>query len=73
MEVIFILIGFALGCITTLFIKSRCKIHGVIEIDHNARLCRSRITSDELLDRNTKIAVFEVKHDVIISQEEQGL
>lgn len=73
MELIFLVVGFALGCIITLLIKSRCKIYGVIEVDHRTQQCRFRITSDELSDRKNTKAIFDVKHDVIISQEEQGL
>ena len=70
---IFLIIGFVLGCIITLLIKSRCKIHGVIEVDHRTQQCRFRITSDELSDRKNTRAVFDIKHDVAISQKEQGL
>ena len=73
MELIFLVIGFALGCIITLLAKSRCKIYGVIEVDHRTQQCRFRITSDELSDRKNTKAIFDVKHDVMISQEEQGL
>lgn len=73
MNIIFLIIGFALGCITVLLIKSRCKIYGVIEVDHNTRQCRFRITSDELSDRRNTKAVFDIKHDVMVSQKEQGL
>lgn len=73
MELIFLLIGLALGCIITLLIKSRCKIYGVIEVDHRTQQCRFRITSDELSDRRNTKAVFDVRHDGNISQEEQGL
>ena len=73
MSFIFLAIGFALGCIVTLLINSRCKIYGVIEVDHNTEQCRFRITSDELSDRRSKKAVFVINHDVEISREEQGL
>lgn len=73
MPFIFLAIGFALGCITVLLINSRCKIYGVIEVDHNTEQCRFRISSDELSNRRSKKAVFEIKHDVEVSREEQGL
>ena len=73
MGLVFLILGIALGCTITLLIKSRCKIYGVIEVDHRTQQCRFRITSDELSNRKNTKAIFDIKHDVIISQEEQGL
>lgn len=73
MPFIFLTIGFALGCTITLLINSRCKIHGFVEVDHNTRECKFHLSSGELSDRKSKKIVFEVRHDVEVSREEQGL
>lgn len=71
--VVTLIVGILIGIVISVISTKEEKIYGVIEIDHHSQQCRSRITSDELLDRKTTKAVFEVTHDAIISQEEQGL
>lgn len=73
MEFIFLIGGVILGVILTLIYKSRERIHGVINIDHNTEQCTFSITSDQLTNRKNKIAVFYINHDAKISREEQTL
>ena len=73
MEFIFFIGGVLLGIIGTMIFKSRERIHGVVNIDHETEQCIFSLTSNQLSDRKNKIAVFYINHDANISREEQGL
>lgn len=65
--------GVIIGVIGALIFRSRERIHGIIHVDHESEQCIFSLTSQELLKRNKKIAVFVINHDANISREEQGL
>ena len=73
MEYLFLAGGIILGIIMTLIYKSREKIDGIVHVDHNTEQCVFSLTSNELSNRNKKIAVFVINHNANISREEQGL
>lgn len=73
MAFIFFLGGLILGVIATLIFKSRERIHGVINIDHETEQCAFSLISTELQNKKKKIAVFYINHDAKLSREEQGL
>lgn len=72
-EFIFFIGGMVTAKIISILFKRNEKIYGIIEVDHDSGMCGVRITSDELSDYKSKKAVFEIKHDGVISREEQGL
>ena len=65
--------GIIIGAIITKAIEQRVKIHGVIDVDHETEQCKFHITSSELSNPKSKIAVFMINHNAKISREEQGL
>ena len=73
MEFIFLLGGVVLGIIFTLIFKSRERIHGIVHVDHKTEQCIFSITSNQLSNRDKKIAVFMINHNAEISREEQSL
>lgn len=73
MEILIFIGGVILGIIGTLIFRSRERIHGKIHIDHKTEQCIFQITSDEVNNRNKKIAVFYINHDADISRDEQTL
>ena len=73
MEYLFLVGGIILGIVISIIFKSKNKIYGVIEVDHNTDMCKVHITSDELSNPNSKKAIFVIDHDGKISREEQGL
>lgn len=54
------------------FSKSK-KIHGIIDVDHKNQSCSIRVTTDDLVNRKNKKAVFLINHDATLSREEQIL
>ena len=77
MEILIFLGGVIIGFIITTIYKNqknaRERIHGIVHIDHQTEQCIFSITSDELMNRDKKIAAFVINHDANISREEQGL
>ena len=73
MEILIFVGGMILGIIGTLIFKSRERIHGVVNIDHETEQCIFSLTSDQLSKRDKKIAVFYINHNAKISREEQAL
>lgn len=73
MEIFIFLGGVILGVICTLIYRNRERIHGIVHIDHNTEQCIFSLTSDQLMNRKNKIAVFMINHDAEISREEQSL
>ncbi len=73
MEFIFLTGGILLGTAVTKLVDRRHKTIGVIEVDHRNNLCKCRITSNELDNNRIKKVVFNVKHNVDLSREEQIL
>lgn len=73
MEVLIFIGGLILGIVLTMIYRSRERIHGIIHIDHNTEQCIFSLTSEELMNRKKKIAVFVMNHEANISREEQGL
>lgn len=65
--------GVILGVVGALIFRSRERIHGIIHVDHDTEQCIFSLTSQELLKRDKKIAVFVINHEANISREEQGL
>ena len=72
---IFLFIGFIIGVTCSLIFKPKdnTKIYGQIDVEESSGLCRIRIADDGLMDPKVKQAIFEVKHDALISRDEQGL
>lgn len=73
METLSLIGGVILGLIISRIFRNRERIHGVVHVDHQTEQCVFSLTSDELLNRDKKIAVFVINHDADISREEQGL
>lgn len=73
MELLFLVIGIAIGIIIMLIHRSRERIHGIVHVDHDTEQCIFSITSDQLSDRKKKIAVFVINHNAKISRDEQSL
>lgn len=73
MEFLFFIGGWIIGRIFHWAWKRKEKICGVIEVDHDTEQCKVHISSDELSNRKSKKAVFEIKHDAKISREKQSL
>ena len=69
MEIIFFVVGILIGILITIKLNKRERIHGIIYVDHKTEQCKFQITSDELSNRNKKIAVFYIDHNATISQE----
>lgn len=73
MEVLIFIGGLVLGTTLTMIYRARERIHGIVHIDHNTEQCIFSMTSEELMNRKKKIAVFVINHDANISREEQSL
>lgn len=68
--------AFCGSIITIIFfiIKNRNnKFAGTIEVDDRNNLSKFHITTTKLSDTKTKIAIFDVRHGVDLSREEQTL
>ena len=65
--------GVILGLIISRIFRNRERIHGIVHVDHHTEQCVFSLTSNELLNRDKKIAVFVIDHNANISREEQGL
>lgn len=64
-------IGMMLGYITCNFIHRGEK--GIVDVDHESGLCRVRISSEVLFDKNTKKATVRINHNGDVSQNNQSL
>jgi len=73
MEFIFLVGGIIIGVIIMVIKLRNEKIHGIVHVDHKTEQCIFSITSDQLVDRKKKIAVFVINHNAEISREEQTL
>lgn len=63
MYVLFTILGIIIGAmIRTMFYNSEL-IHGVIDVDHNTKLCRFHISSQEISNYETKTVKFLVNHN----------
>ena len=69
MELLIFIGGVFVGFITNMLLNRNSKIYGVIRVDHKNELCSVCITSKDLEDRRTKIAVLTIEHDANISRE----
>lgn len=61
--------GFIIGFV----INNSKKIHGIIDVDHKNQACSIRVTSEDLINRKNKKAVFLINHEATLSREEQIL
>jgi len=74
MSIVFVIIGIVIGFAISKIMSNSEIIHGVIDVDHNTKMCKIHISSDELSNRETKIVHFLVNHDgKIESRDEQPL
>ena len=73
MDYLYFVVGWILGAIFIAIKRSRERIHGIVHVDHNTEQCIFNITSDQLSNRNKKIAVFLIDHNANISRDEQSL
>lgn len=73
MELLIFLGGAIVGVIVDKFISIFSKTYGVIEVDHNSKGCKVLISSDDLLNRKNKKAIFSINHNANFSREEQSL
>ena len=68
MDYLYFVIGWILGAIFIAIKRSRERIHGIVHVDHNTEQCIFNITSDQLSNRNKKIAVFLPSISVLAEQ-----
>lgn len=55
-----------------LMIRNRYnRVAGIMEVDEKNNLCKIIVTSKELSNIKTKIAIFKIEHNVDLSREEQ--
>ncbi len=73
MDVLFFLGGVFVGFIFTILIKDNTKTYGIMLVDHENKLCKVHVTSNDLVDHRTKKVVLKVDHNANLSREEQGL
>lgn len=64
---LFIIIGIFIGLLLSQFIFG--KYVGIIEVDHNTKLCRIKITSADLENKHCKKVIFRVEHTADIRVE----
>lgn len=71
---LYLLGGFISGSICTLFIihifNLRTKTVGILDVDTQTKLCRIRMTSDEVANPQIKKVLLTVKHDVPVRVED---
>lgn len=73
MELLIFIGGAIAGSIITVIFKGHNKTYGVIDVDHNLEVCFINVTSQDLMERKTKKAVFEINHNADLSRKEQSL
>lgn len=72
MGIIIFIGGVIVGVLITI-IFSGSKTYGVIAVDHEVKACKLFVTSQDLLERKNKRAVFKIDHEAKFSREEQSL
>lgn len=73
MEIVYLIAGIIIGIIAMKILQRNERIHGIVHVDHNTEQCIFSINSDQLTNRDKKIAVFVINHNADISREEQSL
>ena len=66
---IYILIGIVIGISITKIFEVFERTIGVIEVDHNSKLCRVRIARPDLSDYTKTKAIFKIDHNAIVRED----
>ena len=69
MGILYFLGGVIVGTVITIIFRVRTKTYGVIKVDHNIEACFIELKSQDLLNRKTKKAMFDVDHNANLSRE----
>jgi hypothetical protein len=67
MGIIIFIGGVIVGVLITI-IFSGSKTYGVIAVDHEVKACKLFVTSQDLLERKNKRAVFKIDHYAKLTQ-----